>query len=371
MATPEDIKTVDPNAVYQDIRNYMQMLIYLADFEELRIIQSLKDFSNCDKGALVRSLWVNHGEEDKRVIQLICNVCLDYEIYDKMLWGQCLAQLQGDSGSYRYLLGILEFISSIPEFSLLDGIADIWNDVLLKSLLDISDLRQEKVLFEQILLLIQKCPFLEDLDRVEFVKYFGQLSQNGHKIDALRGLAVFSRDETTLGSVETILESFSDDELISLLDLMYPDRKTSDWIFDICVSRDMIPESIFNLILERERFDQIIPSRHAPKFALFAIHHDKIEGLLKAVLSGDRRKVAEDLVVQYTRHWFSESSSSMPDPDLSTPGQLLQVLLMITSRCPYPGCLFLCPVFPSFSLNHFIFKDFVSMDVLRFCLGRM
>lgn len=119
-------------------RNYMQMLIYLADFEELRIIQSLKDFSNCDKGALVRSLWVNHGEEDKRVIQLICNVCLDYEIYDKMLWGQCLAQLQGDSGSYRYLLGILEFISSIPEFSLLDGIADIWNDVLLKSLLDIS-----------------------------------------------------------------------------------------------------------------------------------------------------------------------------------------------------------------------------------------
>lgn len=89
--------------------------------------------------------------------------------------------------------------------------------------------------------------------------------------------------------------------------------------------QDMIPESIFNLILERERFDQIIPSRHAPKFALFAIHHDKIEGLLKAVLSGDRRKVAEDLVVQYTRHWFSESSSSMPDPDLSTPGQLLQV----------------------------------------------
>lgn len=43
----------------------MQMLLYLADFQELRIIQTLKDFETCDKAALTRSLWVNHNEEPK------------------------------------------------------------------------------------------------------------------------------------------------------------------------------------------------------------------------------------------------------------------------------------------------------------------
>lgn len=43
----------------------MQMLLYLADFEELRIVQSLKEFEKCDKEAFVRSLWVNHKDELK------------------------------------------------------------------------------------------------------------------------------------------------------------------------------------------------------------------------------------------------------------------------------------------------------------------
>jgi hypothetical protein len=43
----------------------MEMLLYLADFEELRIIQTIKEFDVCDKEAFARSLWVNHGNEPK------------------------------------------------------------------------------------------------------------------------------------------------------------------------------------------------------------------------------------------------------------------------------------------------------------------
>ena len=43
----------------------MKILLYLADFEELRIIQSLKEFQDCDKLALVRSLWLHHRENVK------------------------------------------------------------------------------------------------------------------------------------------------------------------------------------------------------------------------------------------------------------------------------------------------------------------
>lgn len=54
----------------------MKMLFYLADFEEMRIVQSLKvgmmqnyhkEFNECDKLALARSLWI-HNRNNTKVI---------------------------------------------------------------------------------------------------------------------------------------------------------------------------------------------------------------------------------------------------------------------------------------------------------------
>ena len=77
---------------YSDLTYLMQVLLYLADFEELRIIQTLKDFETCDKESLVKSLWINNGDEEK-VVELICNICMDFKIYDVILWEKCLLQL--------------------------------------------------------------------------------------------------------------------------------------------------------------------------------------------------------------------------------------------------------------------------------------
>jgi hypothetical protein len=70
----------------------MKMLLYLADFEELRIIQSLKEFNECQKLPLVRSLWLHHRDNIKAV-QLICNICLDYDVYDLTVWENILNEL--------------------------------------------------------------------------------------------------------------------------------------------------------------------------------------------------------------------------------------------------------------------------------------
>ena len=37
----------------------------MADFEELRIIQTLKEFNECDKLALARSLWIHNRNNTK------------------------------------------------------------------------------------------------------------------------------------------------------------------------------------------------------------------------------------------------------------------------------------------------------------------
>lgn len=54
----------------QELQMYMKMLLYLADFEELRILQSLKEFHECDKLSLARSLWLHH-RDDIRVNSLL------------------------------------------------------------------------------------------------------------------------------------------------------------------------------------------------------------------------------------------------------------------------------------------------------------
>lgn len=96
LANPEEISK---QMSFDQLRNYLQTLLYLTDFEELRIPQTIKEFSSCDKEALVRSLWLNHNAEPK-ALQLICNISIDFRLWDATLWENVLHRLlkQGSVG---------------------------------------------------------------------------------------------------------------------------------------------------------------------------------------------------------------------------------------------------------------------------------
>ena len=68
------------------------MLLYLGDFEDLHIAQSLRDFADCDYEALARSLWVKYKEEPKALL-LIVNVMFDYNVADTGLWSNLLDKM--------------------------------------------------------------------------------------------------------------------------------------------------------------------------------------------------------------------------------------------------------------------------------------
>ncbi|RKP26113.1 rough deal protein C-terminal region-domain-containing protein [Syncephalis pseudoplumigaleata] len=77
---------------YEEVREYLHLLLYMVDFEDLRLSQSLKEFRACDKLALARSLWISHAH-DVKVIKLIGHLCIDYKLYDVALWEQLLKRL--------------------------------------------------------------------------------------------------------------------------------------------------------------------------------------------------------------------------------------------------------------------------------------
>ncbi|KAI9349126.1 rough deal protein C-terminal region-domain-containing protein [Obelidium mucronatum] len=165
LAGPEDFEEAGKS--YDEIRGYMQMLLYLIDFEELRIVQSIKEFQDCDKESLARSLWLNHGGEPK-VVQLICNLSLDYGILDLTLWENALKRLV-KLGAVRYLAGIIESVAAVPELAQMTFLPAIWNRMLILCLDEVSD-KKDQALYERMLVLIQKCPFAYDLDIVGLVE---------------------------------------------------------------------------------------------------------------------------------------------------------------------------------------------------------
>ncbi|KAI8058285.1 RZZ complex, subunit KNTC1/ROD [Syncephalis plumigaleata] len=108
---------------YEDVREYLHLLLYMVDFEDLRISQSLKEFHACDKLALARSLWISHSH-DVKLVKLIGNLCMDFKLYDLVLWEHLLTHLV-QAREIDYMTRILEHIDTISELSRLTVIPTI------------------------------------------------------------------------------------------------------------------------------------------------------------------------------------------------------------------------------------------------------
>ena len=58
------------------------MLIYLKEFEDLKIVQSLQELDKCEKHGLVKSIWLTHRKDLAvrflKVVKLIMFLHRDY-----------------------------------------------------------------------------------------------------------------------------------------------------------------------------------------------------------------------------------------------------------------------------------------------------
>ncbi|KAJ3128527.1 hypothetical protein HK098_004157 [Nowakowskiella sp. JEL0407] len=303
---------------YQQLKIDFTNTLYLGDFEELRISQKLKTFANCDKEALGRSLWLNHNNNPK-ALQLLCNLCLDYKIFDIMLWESVLERLL-DFGLYQYLLGVLEQISTIPELSMLKNIPKIWNKVLLGTL-DI--LGEEKTTnfasYYKIFTLIQKCPFLPDLQMDELMKRFIGVHRKAKKDDvkmivlALNGLTVIPQTSDTEKAKEDIVLRLSEAHMILLLDEISPPAKTRGEMkslpHGLILNQEFIEQVVYNYFDSKALYTTIAKSNHLMRFCTYLIKQDKAQNVILASVIGGRVKSAMELTVLYYRRYPDE----MPD----------------------------------------------------------
>lgn len=74
LATEKEIQKIHP---VSEAKVYLKALIYLNDFEDLHFQQTLKEFTDCNKEGLAKSLWRNHNSQPK-VLKIVFYFYFNY-----------------------------------------------------------------------------------------------------------------------------------------------------------------------------------------------------------------------------------------------------------------------------------------------------
>ncbi|KAK9768761.1 hypothetical protein K7432_000363 [Basidiobolus ranarum] len=307
LASPQEIARVHN---YQEVRAYLQMLLYLADFEDLRISQTLKEFNACDKEAFARSLWVKHSDEPK-VVQLVCNLCVDYKIHDMALWESALHKLI-KFRLFNYLLGIIEYVSLVPELSQMPSLPQLWNDVLkgcFESVLKSSQRSKQTTpelesLKNQAILLLQKCPFFLELDLPTFFQLFDKLGTPELVLSAYCALPMV---QPVNEKIRSLIDLIPSGELVPLLNRLNPGlNKGPLERVSYCINKTPVIHAIYERIEDEHGYEKLLRTTHLKSFVNYLIDTDQLENLVLATLEMDKENEARELVHWYYKRWDSK-----------------------------------------------------------------
>ncbi|CAK4181724.1 unnamed protein product [Aphanomyces euteiches] len=182
------ISTFIPDSLSASFAQIKQACRHLVSFEELQYPHSLSTFIKCDKESLVRGLWREHFQ-DTAVLALISELMVSYSISNPSLWLRVLQQMTNLS-MFPTIFHILQPL--IREFPSVD-LHSVFEQTLMWPLHNIDpSLPSSKIgrVLEEIVLLIQQCPFIESLNVTEVVHLLHEAAQKNHHLPILADCAV-------------------------------------------------------------------------------------------------------------------------------------------------------------------------------------
>lgn len=286
------------------LREYMRSLVYLSEFEALNIAIDLPTFNN-SKASLVRGLWRNHNHEP-RSVRLISQLCLDYGVHDQ-LWNSILQQMQ-TFGMLDYLEYVLVQLAEIAELRSIPCLPKVWSVILAAPFMSIcvplSDQQADKC--RNVLLLLQKCPVLMDLDFVRLSCQFARVEMYVETLACLLHMTERSRRESQIDALLGQRHVLVLDSLSHLRDKKQPLPEQDQVIAE--VYRHIAAGGLYEVLLDTKHFMGLV--HHLAK-------HDQLHGLVERTVKSDRISDAIKLVkVFHAYHPNSPSANCSSDTDL-------------------------------------------------------
>lgn len=276
------------NKSMKDLRTLLHITIYLADLEKLHIRHTVDSFISCQKEGLVKGIWKNHSHE-KTAVTLVSCLCLDYEIYDFLLWTSILQRLY-TLGLMKQLEYVLLRLNNVPELWQVPAFPKMWYTVVSMPLLKVcSPLSQDQaencVHYLNVLL---RCPVLKELDGEGLAKLYQKLELPGCALCCL----VMCKSQS-----ETAVQSLLSEEGKTMLDnLAYLQQCGLNHSLI-----NMIQESVFHGIFLSDRFEEVLDGPYQKEFASYCVRNRCIDNLLVFAIKHKRVMEAQNLVMFYTR----------------------------------------------------------------------
>ncbi|XP_070712166.1 kinetochore-associated protein 1-like [Pempheris klunzingeri] len=158
------------------IQYYLKCYIFVSQLEVLNIPHTVQSFLSSPKEGLIKGLWKNHSHEPQAV-QLVADLCLEYQVYDPQLWNSLLQKLLGFN-LICHLQRVLEAAVAVPALWEISSFSRTWRSMILAPFVSASvplSPDQRAILYRTFVLLL-KCPFLLSLDLIGIANRFAQFN---------------------------------------------------------------------------------------------------------------------------------------------------------------------------------------------------
>ncbi|XP_056274414.1 kinetochore-associated protein 1 isoform X3 [Pseudoliparis swirei] len=158
------------------IQYYLKCYVFVSQLEALNIPYTVQSFLSSPKEGLVKGLWKNHSHE-LQAVQLVADLCLEYQVYDHQLWNSLLQKLLAFN-LISHLQKVLEAVVAVPALWEISSFSRTWKSTLLAPFVSASlplTPDQQATLYRTFVLML-KCPFLLNLDLIGIANRFAQFN---------------------------------------------------------------------------------------------------------------------------------------------------------------------------------------------------
>lgn len=164
----EELITQEHYNVYKCV-HHLQQLGY--KFDE-------KKFESADKLSVLKKIWSKHAQEPTG-IELLCFICLAYNINEAQVWNGILTQMVKHDMIVPQLAALVHILSAKPELLHVAGLRSAWMAVIKAPFKQASRVKPTELeaLLVKSLILLQSCPVSADLNLLELADICLRLEQ--------------------------------------------------------------------------------------------------------------------------------------------------------------------------------------------------
>ncbi|KAI3636689.1 hypothetical protein MIR68_005378 [Amoeboaphelidium protococcarum] len=281
---------------YTDICSYLQILLYLADCEDLKISVRTRELYKLDKVAFARSLWVNRSEE-RKVIQFICNLLVDYNCFqDLALWKKLLLKLI-DQKQIRFVVPLLERLNKADA---LQKQSDILPGILVKCVCSIEIIQDHGLYSMLQSLLISLQPANSSLPLNTVVESIAQYEL----LDKLALLQLLVHYDQNIVN-QQVGEALNTSENGELESLFANSLITSR---GIVISSPIIRCAAFQFINERKLFRLVYFNQELrQEFVQCMVNQDWVDNMIEQCVSTKNLSLAQEVLTLYYHRWSDKA----------------------------------------------------------------